>query len=66
MKSLTNIIVMLLSLLPALAWADGTEQEAKEQNTPEGWNAVQLPQLPAIGREGGRLKGVESLQELTL
>lgn len=28
--------------------AGGLENEASEQNTPQGWTAVQLPQLPAI------------------
>jgi polygalacturonase len=48
MKSLTQTFILLLSLLPAMSWAGVTDQEAKEQNTPEGWNAVQLPQMPAI------------------
>lgn len=48
MKSLTQTFFLLLSLLPAMSWAGVTDQEAKEQNTPEGWNAVQLPQMPAI------------------
>lgn len=37
-----------MSALPNQANADGLENEANEQNTPEGWTAVQLPILPAI------------------
>lgn len=35
-------------VLPSSASADGVDNEANEQNTPEGWTAVQLPVLPEI------------------
>ena len=39
----------LLLALPLASYADGNvDQEAKEQNTPEGWTPVELPQLPEI------------------
>lgn len=39
----------LLLALPLASYADGdVSQELKEQNTPEGWTAVELPQLPEI------------------
>lgn len=39
----------LLLALPLASYADGNvDKEAKEQNTPEGWTPVELPQLPEI------------------
>lgn len=35
-------------VLPLSVSADGIDNEANEQNTPEGWEAVQLPVLPEI------------------
>ena len=46
-----NMVLAALMTLPVLAKAQtfaGITAEQKAQNTPEGWTAVELPQLPAI------------------
>ena len=46
-----NMVLAALMTLPVLAKAQtfaGITAEQKAQNTPEGWTAVALPQLPAI------------------
>jgi len=47
-----NMVLAALMTLPVLAKAQttyaGITAEKKAQNTPEGWTAVELPQLPAI------------------
>lgn len=46
-----NIVLAALMTLPVLAKAQtfaGITAEKNAQNTPEGWTAVELPQLPAI------------------
>lgn len=40
--------IALFSTLTASAQQYGVTTEAAEQNTPDGWTAVELPQLPAI------------------
>lgn len=45
---LFGMSMMLMSAFALQARADGVENEAAEQNTPEGWTAVQLPVLPEI------------------
>lgn len=49
-----NMVLAALMTLPVLAKAQtfaGITVEQKAQNTPEGWTAVALPQLPAITSE---------------
>lgn len=51
MRKTTSFVLMFISLfsfLPASAQQYGVTTEALEQNTPDGWTAVELPQLPAI------------------
>lgn len=47
-----NMVLAALMILPVLAKAQttfaGITAEQNAQNTPEGWTAVELPQLPAI------------------
>ena len=46
-----NMVLAALMTLPVLAKAQtfaGINAEQNAQNTPEGWTAVELPQLPAI------------------
>lgn len=46
-----NMVLAALMTLPVLAKAQtfaGITAEKKAQNTPEGWTAVELPQLPVI------------------
>ena len=46
-----NMVLAALMTLPVLAKAQtfaGITAEQKAQNTPEGWTAVELPQLPTI------------------
>ena len=47
-----NMVLAALMTLPVLAKAQttfaGITAEQNAQNTPEGWTAVALPQLPAI------------------
>lgn len=46
-----NMVLAALMTLPVLAKAqifEGITVEKNAQNTPEGWTAVELPQLPAI------------------
>lgn len=49
---LKNMVLAALMTLPVLAKAQttfaGITAEQNAQNTPEGWTAVELPQLPAI------------------
>lgn len=48
-KSIINVTLFgILAFTPICASADGLGNEASEQNTPDGWTAVQLPQLPEI------------------
>ena len=50
-----NMVLAALMTLPVLAKAQttfaGITAEKNAQNTPEGWTAVELPQLPAITSE---------------
>lgn len=50
-----NMVLAALMTLPVLAKAQttfaGITAEQNAQNTPEGWTAVELPQLPAITSE---------------
>lgn len=49
-----NMVLAALMTLPVLAKAQtfaGITVEQNAQNTPEGWTAVELPQLPAITSE---------------
>lgn len=50
-----NMVLAALMTLPVLAKAQttfaGINAEQNAQNTPEGWTAVELPQLPAITSE---------------
>ena len=50
-----NMVLAALMTLPVLAKAQttfaGITAEQKAQNNPEGWTAVELPQLPAITSE---------------
>lgn len=41
----------MISMSTLTTFAQGVENEANEQNTPEGWEPVQLPQLPDITSE---------------
>ena len=46
-----NMVLAALMTLPVLAKAQtfaGITAEQNAQNTPEGWTAVELPQLPVI------------------
>ena len=47
-----NMVLAALMTLPVLTKAQttfaGITAEQNAQNTPEGWTAVELPQLPAI------------------
>ena len=46
-----NIVLIVLMFVPSLSKAQtftGMVAEQKAQNTPEGWTAVELPQLPEI------------------
>ncbi len=45
---LKSALLCLLSAFTVNVNAEGVDSEANEQNTPEGWTAVELPQLPEI------------------
>lgn len=46
MKLLSILTLIFFPL--SSAFAEGVEKELNEQNTPEGWTAVKLPQVPTI------------------
>lgn len=47
-KALLFNALFIATALPATAQQYGVTTESKEQNTPDGWTDVQLPQLPEI------------------
>lgn len=50
-RMIRNIVLIVLMFVPYLNKAQtftGMAAEQKAQNTPEGWTAVELPQLPEI------------------
>ncbi len=50
-RMIRNIVLIVLMFVPSLSKAQtftGMAAEQKAQNTPEGWTAVELPQLPEI------------------
>ena len=52
MKKVKRIAFLLLCIASSTAlYAANTDKEASEQNTPNGWTAVALPQLPAITKD---------------